>query len=163
MNAIVQPFPLTVARAPKQKIERFMSYMLLPLLAGLATAGASWYCGFGPDLPDQGALLGFAGSVASIAATMLGFMLAALAVLASINNTTLVERMKKTGHYDNLLRTVFFGCMLFLLIALSGFALLFGAPRVGWHLSALLGLHVAALLSLLDIGRKFHLVLTNLR
>lgn len=140
-----------------------MSTMLVPLIAGAITATASCYFGFAPDLPDPAAVLGFAGSVASIAATMLGFMLAALAVLASISNTTLVNQMKQTGHYDDLLRTIFFGCVLFLLIASFGFALLFGAPRVPWLLAALLGLHAAALVSLLDIGRKFHLVLYNLR
>ena len=125
----------------------------------------SWYFGWVPVLPDhdQSALLSFSGSVASIAATMLGFMLAALAVLASISNTTLVERMKKTGHYDDLLRTIFFGCILFLAIALCGFSLLFGAPPLRWLLAGLLGLHVAALVALVDIGRMFHLVLVNLR
>jgi len=137
--------------------------MLAPLLAGAASALVSWHFGWAPVLPDQSAVLGFAGSVASIAATMLGFMLAALAVLASISNTTLVERMKKTGHYDDLLHTIFFGCTLFLAIALVGYSLLFGVPGSRWLLTFLLGLHVAALVSLMDIGRKFHLVLVNLR
>ncbi len=140
-----------------------MSPLFAPLLAGFAAALASWHYGWVPVLPDQAAILVFSGSVASIAATMLGFMLAALAVLTSISNTTLVERMKKTGHYDDLLRTIFFGCLVFLAIVLSGFALLFGVPPVRWLLAVLLGLHVAALVSLADIGRKFHLVLRNLR
>ena len=124
---------------------------------------ASWYRGWLPNLPDHGAVLGFAGSVASIAATMLGFMLAALAVIASISNTTLVERMRKTGHYDDLLSTIFWGCAFFLLIVLGGFSLLFGVAPHPLLLVVLLGLHAAAFVSLIDIGRKFRLVLVNLR
>lgn len=163
MNAIAQPLPPAIVQARNQKIELAMSPLLVPSLAGLAVALAGWRLGWAPVLPDQTAVLGFAGSVASIAATMLGFMLAALAVLASISSTALVERMKKTGHYDDLLHTIFFGCVLFLAIALCGFALLFGAPPLPWLLAVLLGLHAAALASLADIGRKFRLVLANLR
>lgn len=163
MSGIARPLPQTVCRATNLKTDLSMSPMLAPLLAGAVIALASWHFGWAPGLPDQSAVLGFAGSVASIAATMLGFMLAALAVLASISNTTLVERMKKTGHYDDLLHTIFFGSLLFLAIVLGGFALLFGAPPVRWLLAVLSGLHVAALVSLADIGRKFHLVLKNLR
>lgn len=94
---------------------------------------------------------------------MLGFMLAALAVIASISNTALVERMRKTGHYDDLLTTIFFGCCFFLAVALCGFTLLFGVPAGRDFLAVVLGLHVGSLISLIDIGRKFRLVLTNLR
>lgn len=93
---------------------------------------------------------------------MLGFMLAALAVIASISNTELLKAMQRTGHYDDLLNTVFVGCVSFLLVALCGFALLFGAPAHPYFVSAIFGAHVAALVSLLDIGRKFRLVLINL-
>lgn len=163
MSVIARPLPQMVRRATNLKIDLAMSPMLVPLVAGAVIALASWHFGWAPGLPDQSAVLGFAGSVASIAATMLGFMLAALAVLASISNTTLVERMKKTGHYDDLLHTIFFGSLLFLAIVLGGFALLFGAPPVRWLLAVMLGLHMAALVSLADIGRKFYLVLCNLR
>ncbi|WP_448252895.1 hypothetical protein [Ottowia oryzae] len=139
-----------------------MKPALAPLLAGAFMAFASWYFGWSPHLPDQSAVLGFAGSVASISATMLGFMLAALAVLASISNTTLVERMKKTRHYEDLLTTIFVGCVLFLAIALCGFAVLFGLSPSRGMMAAMIALHAAALVSLLDIGRKFRLVLVNL-
>lgn len=163
MSAIVQLLPQTVPRTQNRKIELVMRPVFAPLLAVAATGLASWHYGWAPSLPDAAAVLGFAGSVASIAATMLGFMLAALAVIASISNTSLVERMKKTGHYDDLLQTIFVGCMFFLAIALCGFALLFGAPPERWLLAVLMGLHAAALVSLVDIGRKFRLVLVNLR
>lgn len=140
-----------------------MQYVLWPTITAGIAAAVGWVLGWDPGLSDRAAVLGFAGSVASIAATMLGFMLAALAVLASIHQTTLVERLKRTGHYDDLLHTVFFGCAVFALIALGGFALLLGAPAARWLMLALLGLHAAAGVSLFDIGRKFRLLLVNLR
>ena len=93
---------------------------------------------------------------------MLGFMLAALAVLVSVANTKLLGTMQKTGHYDDLVRTIFIGCALFLAIALMGFALLFGVKLHPALEASLVGLHGAALVSLIDIGRKFRLVLKNL-
>lgn len=106
MSVIARPLPQVARRARNLKVDLTMSPVVAPLLAAAATALASWGMGWSPVLQDQAAVLAFAGTVASIAATMLGFMLAALAVLASISNTTLVERMRKTGHYDDLLHTL---------------------------------------------------------
>ena len=94
---------------------------------------------------------------------MLGFMLAALAVLASINHTHLVNMMRAYGHYRDLLITMMTGCLLFMACAIVGFALLFGVPADPQLLCLLVALHVAALISLIDIGRKLWLVLANLR
>lgn len=139
-----------------------MTTILAPIAAGLLTVLVSWWFEWSPSLPDRSSVLGFAGSVATVASTMLGFMLAALAILVSVSGSTLVQIMRRSGHYDDLLRTIFLGCALFLCIALGGFALLFGlAPGRGF-LATLLGLHAAALVSLVDIGRKFRLVLVNL-
>lgn len=49
------------------------------------------------------------GILAQIAATMLGFMMAVLAILASINNTRLVRNLKRTGHFHRLLAVIFYG------------------------------------------------------
>lgn len=107
--------------------------------------------------------MGFGGTVASISTTMLGFMLAALAVLASINHTHLVSMMRAYGYYRDLLITMMIGCLLFMACAIFGFALLFGVPSEPKLLCALVALHVAALVSLIDVGRKLWLVLANLR
>jgi len=61
---------------------------------------------------------------------MLGFMLAALAVLASINHTHLVKMMRAYGHYSDLLATMMISGLLFLLVALTGYGILFGARFV---------------------------------
>ena len=107
--------------------------------------------------------MGFGGTVASISTTMLGFMLAALAVLASINHTHLVSMLRAYGHYRDLLLTMMIGGLLFMACAILGFTLLFGMPAETKLLCALVSLHVAALVSLIDIGRKLWFVLANLR
>lgn len=94
---------------------------------------------------------------------MLGFMLAALAVLASINHTHLIGMMKKTGHYADLLSTLFVGGVMFLLCLVLGFALVMGLQPTAPAMSVIVGVHIGALVSLLDVGRKFWLVLSNLR
>lgn len=140
-----------------------MMSLFTPWVVGILGALGAHSYGVYPKFSDAAAVAQFAGTLASIAATMLGFMLAALAVIASINNTHLVTMMRKTGHYLDLLKTLFVGCLLFLWIAVAGLTLVFGVEPGPWFLSMLMGLHLAALLSLLDIGRKFWLVLANIR
>src|SRR5437899_2263891 len=50
-----------------------------------------------------GELRNSVGVVAQIAATMLGFVLAALAILLTIAGTRLLRNMQRTGHYGHLL------------------------------------------------------------
>lgn len=139
-----------------------MPPFLAPLVAGLAASMAAWRWSAYPSFEQLGEVLSFGGSIAAIGTTMLGFMLAALAVLASINHTHLIGMMRKTGHYRDLLQTLFTGCAIILLCAIGGFMLLFGLHPQTWFYIALIGLHFAALASVLDIGRKFWLVLANL-
>lgn len=140
-----------------------MQPLFIPLLMGAAASGACWFWNVYPSFKEEATLSAFGGSVASISSTMLGFLLAALAVLASISHTHLLKVMREQGYYRDLLDTMLIGFLLFLLCAISGFGLLFGmqlSPKVG---IGLIGLHTAAVVSLLDIGRKLWLVLRNLK
>lgn len=150
---------------PSQPLKRHeagrMSPVLPPLAAAVIVGGIAYKFGLHPSYAGAD-VLAFGGTVASVGSTMLGFMLATLAVLASINHTHLVAMMKQNGHYDDLLLTVFVGALTFLLCAVTGFALIFGAPASALLTSAIVGLHIAAVVSLMDVGRKFWLVLANL-
>ena len=132
------------------------------LVAVAAAVGAHSYALYPMPANAQDAIA-IGGALASIGGTMLGFMLAALAVLASINHLHLVRMMKRTGHYADLLSTLFAGGLAFLACCLSGFALLFGATPTAFGMALVVGVHVGALWSLLDIGRKFWFVLSNLQ
>jgi len=64
------------------------------------------------------------GVIVPTAVTMLGFVLASLAVLATIAQTKLVRNMSKTGHYGLLLNRMFSCLIVFGLVAVLGMALL---------------------------------------
>lgn len=140
-----------------------MQPLFIPFFMGTAASGACWFWNVYPSFKEEATLSAFGGSVASISSTMLGFLLAALAVLASISHTHLLKVMREQGYYRDLLDTMLIGFLLFLLCAISGFGLLFGiqlTPKIGF---VLVGLHTAAVISLFDIGRKLWLVLRNLK
>lgn len=140
-----------------------MQQLFFPTLMGVFASGACWFWDVYPSFKEEATVSAFGGSIASISTTLLGFLLAALAVLASISHTHLLKVMREQGYYRNLLDTMLSGFLLFLLCAISGFGLLFGiqlTPKIGF---VLVGLHTAAVVSLLDVGRKLWLVLRNLK
>ncbi len=103
-----------------------------------------------------------AGTYTQVGASMLGFMLAAMAILATISDTHLVKLMKVQGHYSDLLKTLFIGCVIYLTMTIMGVILLF-SPSL-WYLMKyiLVATSISSLLSLSDLGHKFWLVLSNL-
>lgn len=140
--------------------------MKVPLyLVGIAVAVAASaglnYFGITPNPPTTDRSTVF-GTLAQVAGTMLGFMLAALAIVASISETDLVKRMKETGHYDSLLQNLFLGALLFLGCAVMSLLILLGVPLSEKAVSTLFGLHLAALWELLVVGWQFWLTLKNL-
>lgn len=112
-----------------------------------------------PAASDRGTVFG---TLAQVAGTMLGFMLAALAIVASISETDLVKRMRATGHYTSLLQNLFFGALLFLGCAVLSLLALLGVDLGEWPAATLFGLHFAALWELLVVGWQFWLTLKNL-
>jgi hypothetical protein len=136
---------------------------IFPLATSAVAGLLAWQLEIKPVLETAADRIAFASAIASVSVTMLGFMLAALAVLASINHTHLVGMMKKTGHYLDLLKTAFVGASFFLLCALSGYLVLFGYEPTSRAWYVLAGVHVGALVALLDLARKLWMVLENLR
>jgi Na+/H+-translocating membrane pyrophosphatase len=106
---------------------------------------------------------GVASTVAQISATMLGFLIAALAVLASIAGMRLLRNMQRTGHYQNLLARLLICAAAFaLLLGLSLFAMF--APLVWLPIwQWIFGTMAAAVVSFLDAMRKFAGVLFQLK
>lgn len=107
-------------------------------------------------------LRAFLGLIAQISVTMLGFLLAALAILASISGSRLVRNMKRTGHYSVLLSKFFWnviaygvatGLALIAYLAKSSLGLLSNVALVFFFFSSLL---------LVDVGYRFWLVLSSI-
>lgn len=103
-----------------------------------------------------------ANAMAQMSVTMLGFILAALAILISVANSRLIRNMQKTGHYRVLVRRLF-GCLtLFGMLAIASLILLFTSvlyPSYTYPYLTLLTLSIAALC---DVARKFWMVLIHL-
>lgn len=130
------------------------------LLAGALVVG--YWAGdkFGP--PNWETLPNVLGIVAQIAATMMGFLIAALAILASIAGTRLLRNLQRTGHYAILLSRLFISAAcFFLLLVVSGAALFLttGFPCV---MEVLFGLILACCASLVDASVKLTAVLMAL-
>jgi len=103
-----------------------------------------------------------AGIFAQIAATMLGFLIAALSILASISGHRLLRNMQRTGHYRVLLRGFFINSTAYALAMLAAFGALIFKISFPWPVLIAFTFFSFANLLLIDIGWKLWLVLHNL-
>lgn len=103
------------------------------------------------------------GIIAQISATMLGFLIAALAIIASITSHRLVRNMQRTGHFRVLLRHIFWNSGAFGVSLILSLACIFykGNAFYWLALAALLGVMYSIML-LVDVSYRFWLVLGNL-
>lgn len=103
------------------------------------------------------------GIAAQISATMLGFLIAALSILASISGHRLLRNMQRTGHYKVLLRRLFWnaGAYGLTMVVAATSIVLKGSFFPAGALATLTAFIFATLL-LLDIAWRFWLVLSNL-
>lgn len=98
-------------------------------------------------------------AMTSVAATMLGFMLAALSVLVSISGIDYVKNLMIGGHYKDLLKNLFFGCLGILLLLIFSLILLFGNGFNSFVSSIYISLLISCVFMLVEVGHKFWLVL----
>jgi hypothetical protein len=140
-----------------------IKHLVIPIL--VAIVSCFFLNGSVKPLQDANALISIGSGVAAIGATMLGFMLAALAILASISGSILVKQMAANGYYDDLVDTIFASCTVFFVCLIVGFVLMFlsNVKYPQWSIVFIIGLHIVAVSTLLDVGRKFWLVLGNLK
>lgn len=114
--------------------------------------------------PDDQLTRSAAGIIAQIGATMLGFVLAALAIVATVVNTRLLRNMLKTGHYKVLLERMFGTVAACGIATLMGLSFVFLPPKLGTlHCYCLMALVLFATLCLYDMSRKFWLVLSHVQ
>jgi uncharacterized membrane protein len=103
-----------------------------------------------------------AGIFAQISATMLGFLIAALSILASISGSRLLRNLRKTGHYQVLLRCFFLDAFAFGASMLASFGALLSTQNFPWPYLISFGVFIFACLLLLDVAWKLWIVLNNL-
>lgn len=126
-----------------------------------ACVGAVWHYRLIDQL-NPSELKGAIGVIVQLSVTMLGFVLAALTVLATIAQTRLVRNMHKTGHYGVLLSRMFACLFMFSLVSLVGLVLLF-VPQIPMLATLLIiALVMLSIVSLGDVLRKLRIVLDRL-
>lgn len=133
---------------------------MLALLVTLGAAGGSWWLTQRFCLTDE-LLRGAASAYASVGVTMLGFMLAMLAVLVSVSDRRLLRNMNRTGHLRRLLEKVYWTGAYFGVSMVASLAGLFlSSQPLGYFMSFATGTLVGALYLLFFVGRSFWRVLT---
>lgn len=110
---------------------------------------------------DAGDRISAYGTVAQVCGTLGGFLLAALAIVASISNTSLLKAMRESGHYDALLKHMFTGTLLFLTATVICILVVLGVTLPAWAQAGLFGIMVSGLVVLIITGWQFWLTLVN--
>lgn len=131
------------------------------VFASIILSATIWHFDVISDLSSADAKAA-AGVVAQISVTMLGFVLAALAILMSIGNSRLVRNMKKTGHYKVLTKRMFGSLAAFGALAIFGLMLLLSPFLSSAYIYPLIVLLLISIFVLYDVARKFWTVLNHL-
>lgn len=104
-----------------------------------------------------------ASTVAQIAATMIGFLLAALAILASIANMRLLRNMQRTGNFQVLLGRMIVAAVYFFIALVFCMTVLVIPELVPCPVPIGAGLLIASCFALGDATWKFSIVLFSLK
>lgn len=100
---------------------------------------------------------------ASISATILGFLLTAIAVLTALMDKILIDNMRKTGHYPKFLRLAFLTSASFLVVTiLCTLVLMFSRYDYIDHVfSFMVGFLTLSILMLIRTGYSFFKIIYN--
>ena len=133
-------------------LEKMSSALLLRFVIGCGIAFLYWF-----KLPHMpvAAIPNFMTTLSSVFATLLGFIITAIALLASLLDKPLLKNMQKTGHYRRLMTDAFDTCLVLLMLVLT---CLIGLMLQSQHqeivIAILIGLVVMSVLCLLQTGRR---------
>lgn len=100
---------------------------------------------------------------ATIAATLLGFLLTAIAVLTALMDKTLIANMRLTGHYPKFLRLAFLTSLIFLIVTILGFLVLL-LSRTDYSscaFSLMIGFLILSMVLLTRTGYSFFKIIYN--
>lgn len=101
-----------------------------------------------------------ASALSSIAASMIGFVVAAVAIVWSARDKTLLANMQKTGHYHDLVDELCYSVVLYLISMVVSVAALFLTDAWVFAITAIaLGSGIFGTVLFISSGYKFYLVL----
>lgn len=128
---------------------------------GIAGAVGAWWATKtfpGIDIKEIGSVF------ASVSGTLLGFLIAALSILATVLDRTLLQNMRKSGHLEVLMNELHNAGIAFLIVLLLAFGILFSDGDSQKNVAIVAGGAMSAALTLLArAGNKFIMVMMNIR
>lgn len=111
-----------------------------------------------PGVADS-QLYNASGVIAGVCATLLGFLVTAIAIIVALVDKKLITNMRKTGHYSVLMRDAFVTCACLLLtLAASSTALVIHSDWLKITCTIIAFLLVLSLLCAYQSGRRFAVV-----
>lgn len=134
--------------------------MVLPILGIFA----GYYLGDFHTIPTDriaGELITTISTVAQISATMMGFMLTALAILASISTKNLTSNMISQGHYPDLVNHLSLAALTYFLLFVCSMAILFTGDFQSFTKNLMLGLACGSIIATIQVIYKLWFVLKN--
>ena len=112
---------------------------------------------------DPAQIYSATGVVAGVCATLLGFLIASVAIITALVEKTLFANMKKTGHYKVLMDEAFLTCALLLVtLAISTIALVVSNTLVKNFSIVTVFFLSLSLLYAYGSGRKFAVVVSTI-
>lgn len=99
----------------------------------------------------------------NLAGVLLGFLITAIAIITAIMDRTLIDNMRKTGHFHNLMSDSFTTCSFLLCVIIVGFINLFIAnAAMTYGMGLLLYFLVFSFLNIIKLGKNFSNVISSL-
>lgn len=141
-------------------LEQRIPKLLIRLLISGAIATLYW---FKVSHVPPSAVSSIVTTLASVAATLLGFIITSIALLASLLDKPLIRNMQKTGHYKCLMTEAFDTCMVLLALVVAciiGLILQGQIQEIAFAI--LVGFTCLALIYLLQAGRRFSNIISVL-
>lgn len=147
---------------------------LFGMLATVTAVFAGYYSGEWAGRLTSDQLTNAISSVVAVDATLLGFLVSAGALLYAVANTRIAANLQRMGHFSNIVTDMSHCALAFLVSLVGGMACLFVPRETGLVIEALgrspaalaaqilLGANVIAFFLLMPVGRKMHLLLTNI-
>lgn len=130
--------------------------------AGIGAGVTAWMFSSAHLLDAQ--IYSVATAIAALSGTALGFLVTALSIFAALYTRDLVQRLQRTGHYEQVINKMFLSAALFMGSAIAGVFCLFASDSAAQVVLGVdVGLVTTALAFLLVSGYQFYLVLKGVR
>lgn len=135
-------------------------HWIIRIATSLIVAGLLWHY---RAVFSETTLHNAASAFAGIAATLLGFMVAALSILTAIINQRLLRNMQKTGHYRILLNELYYTGASYALVMIAAlFNIFLAAPYVTYGMIVTVSVMTFSTMMMISVGIKFWRLLSNL-